>query len=109
MFELMLLIGLIVLVVVLIGGSKRKRELTEVQTKIAKEEYKRIESHGQSDKERYDALGKIKEFLDQGVLSTEEFEAEKKRILSGADSPPPEPDTQSNRVGNLSSEEKRGW
>jgi hypothetical protein len=87
MLEILLLIGLIVLVVVLISASRRKRELTEVQTSIAREEYKQKRKpvvHTQSNQEIYDALGKIKELLYQGVLSNEEFETEKKRILSGS-------------------------
>ena len=84
MLEIILLIGLIVLVIVLISASRRKRELTEVQTRIAEEEYKRVRkprAQAQNPQDKYDALSKIKLLLDQGVLTAEEFEKEKKTIL----------------------------
>lgn len=38
---------------------------------------------------KYEELSKLKELLDSGVLSQEEFEAKKKNILSGADNTAP--------------------
>jgi len=87
MLQTILLIGLIALVVVSISGSKRKRELTDIQTKLAEAEYEQKRKpavQNLSSHERYDALGKIKELLDQGVLTPEEFEKEKSTILSNA-------------------------
>lgn len=37
--------------------------------------------------EKYENLTKLKEFLDSGVLSQEEFDAEKKKILDATEAP----------------------
>ena len=40
---------------------------------------------------RYEELSKLKELLDAGVLSKEEFEAEKKKILDASEEVKPTP------------------
>lgn len=48
---------------------------------------------------KYEELSKLKELLDAGVLSKEEFEAEKKKILDASEEVKPSPTTSTKKPG----------
>lgn len=53
---------------------------------------------------KYEELSKLKELLDAGVLSKEEFEAEKKMILDVSEEVKPSPATSTKKPGFFSKE-----
>lgn len=53
---------------------------------------------------KYEELSKLKELLDAGVLSKEEFEAEKKKILDVSEEVKPSPATSTKKPGFFSKE-----
>ena len=56
---------------------------------------------------KYEELSKLKELLDAGVLSKEEFEAEKKKILDASEEVKPSPTTSTKKPGFFSKEAAR--
>lgn len=56
---------------------------------------------------KYEELSKLKELLDAGVLSKEEFEAEKKKILDASEEVKPSPTTSTEKPGFFSKEAAR--
>jgi hypothetical protein len=85
MLEVIFLVALIVLVCVVISTMRRSRDLTDLHIEQAKKQ------GGASQppppmlpkEDKYDRLIKLKKLLDEGVLTKEEFDREREKILGG--------------------------
>jgi competence protein ComGC len=81
MLFVILLIALIILVCVIISATNRSKKLTNAQIRaLEQQQAERAQSQAPTE-DRYDQLAKLKKLLDEGVLSTEEYDRERARIL----------------------------
>jgi hypothetical protein len=96
MIELIILIAVIFVLVAITKAANRNSELSQAKAEALKTEtaYKRqpkiavqMPTPALSLEERYSALESIKRLLDQGVLTEQEFQAEKESILNASKSP----------------------
>lgn len=80
MLLLILMLLAIVLVCVVISMASKKSKLTDMEIERMKGAGKTNASGNDSD--RYETLAKLKKLLDDGVLSQEEYEIERKKVLA---------------------------
>ena len=79
-----ILISIVVIALLIISSEKTKGSLplTESDDKLPeKKSVTKIPSDFQFDEKKYEKLKKLKELLDDGVLTQKEFDNEKQRIL----------------------------
>jgi len=82
MLSVIFLVALIILVCVVISTMRRSRDLTDIHIEQAKKQASASPPPPMLPKEdKYDRLIKLKKLLDEGVLTQEEFDREREKIL----------------------------
>lgn len=81
MLIVILLIALIVLVCVVISATNGKKKLTDAQLRALEQQQAATSQPQAPPEDRYDRLTKLKKLLDDGVLSQEEYDRERQKIL----------------------------